>query len=395
MEVDLDQLVRNYQAVCADVAPAVVYAVVKSEAYGHGAIPVARALAAAGCGAFAVATVDEGIQLRRAGIQGEVLLMGATVPRQYDAVLQHRLTPVLPGAAAVPGWFEAARRADLGGRRAGYHLEVDVGLGRMGDLPSEAPAAVQAVARAISMAGAGGAAGPPAGPPALLGILGHLSSPGGDEAVTQQEESRFAEFCQALLARWPGLVCHLAASQAVVRFPHLAGGGLVRVGGLLYGIQHLARPGLQLAPVMTYRTAVAQVRMLPAGWHIGYDHRWPVTAPMRMALLPLGWTDIFSSPMIGQAEVLIGGVRRRLVGLTTDFAMVDVSAGPAPQVGDEVVIIGTQGGHTITAIELGRRGGISTGQLLGKISLRVPRIYLRGGARDEDELSILRPAPGG
>jgi alanine racemase len=413
MEIDLDQLVRNYEAVRADVSPAAVHAVVKSEAYAHGAVPVARALAGAGCRTFAVALVDEGIQLRRAALPGdadaEIMIMGATLPWQYDAMLQHRLTPVLPGAEAVPGWFEAARRSGRGGRDAGYHLKVDVGLGRMGHLPWEGEAAAAAVAHAIAAHAAAGTSPAAAGashaaaclpPPALLGISGHLSSPGGDEATNTREQEHFARFCSPFVARWPGIACHLAASQAVVRFPHLSR-GIVRVGGLLYGMQHLKRPGLDLAPVMTYKTAVAQIRELPAGWHIGYDHKWPVTAPMRMALLPLGWTDIFNSQMVGSADVLIGGVPRRLVGLCTDFAMIDVTGGPPTATGDEVVIIGTQGDHTITAIDLGRRGGISTGQLLGKISLRVPRIYRRASAsgcdevQAEIELSILYPTSGG
>ena len=374
MEVNLDHIRHNYQQVRRHAAGADIYAVVKSEAYAHGAVPVAKALAELGCRHWAVALVDEGIQLRRAAIDGEIMVMGATLPAQFAALAEHDLVPVIPDAARIQAWAASARAA---GRRLPYHLKVDVGLGRMGYLPWQAEEAAAAAAGAAQDL-------------ELAGVSGHLNSPGGPEDNNALEEARFHQFCAPVRKRFPQAKRHLAASQATGRYPrmHLE---LVRIGGLLYGLQHVREGGLDLRPAMEFKSAVAQVRELPAGWHIGYDFRYRVEAPMRMALLPLGWTDIFSTPMLSQADVLIGGVPRRLVGLCTDFAMVDVTGGPDVTTGDEVVIIGRQGEAAITAIELARRGSISTGQLLGKISLRVPRVYLSGG-RAVGELSLLYPA---
>jgi len=373
MEIDLDQIVHNYREVVRHVCPAEVYAVIKSEAYGHGAVPVARALSEAGCRTLAVALVDEGIQLRRAGIGGTIMVKGASLPWQYPAILEHDLVPVLPDAERMGDWDRVAREA---GRQAGFHIKVDVGLGRLGMMPWQGEEAAR-VAAGLSHA-------------RLLGISGHLSSPGGSPEQNQLEERYFHEFCEPVRARFPEAARHLAASQAVACYSHM-NLELVRIGGLIYGLQHVTDHGMDLRPAMTFKTAVGQVKELPAGWGIGYNRRWVLDEPMRMAVLPMGWTDIFNSQMVGNAEVLIGGVGRRLVGVCTDFAMVDVSEEPVPAPGDEVVIIGSQGDRTITAIELGRRGGISTGQLLGKISLRVPRIYTSGG-REIGELSVLGPS---
>lgn len=374
MEISLDHIVHNYRTVAAHVSPAVLVAVVKSEAYGHGASPVARALQAAGCTDFAIALVDEGVQLRRAGIGGRIIVMGATLPSQHRAMIAHGLTPVLPDLDHLAAWDEAARQA---GQRLGYHLKVDVGLGRMGLLPEHGEEAARAVATTTSAE--------------LLGISGHLSAPEGPDELNQVEEERFHTFCRPILKVRPGAKRHLAASLATARYRrmHL---DMVRIGALLYGIRHLPEHPLDLRAAMSFKTQVAQVKTLPAGWYVGYGMRLKLTRATRIALLPLGWTDIFSTAMRDRAGVLIQGEARPLIGLCTDFAMVDVSdgTGPAPSPGDEAVIIGTQGQASVSAVELGRTGDISTGQLLGKISLRVPRVYTLGG-RECGELSILCP----
>ncbi|MEW6524328.1 MAG: alanine racemase [Bacillota bacterium] len=369
MEVNLDHLISNYAAVKAHVAPAQVIAVVKSEAYGHGAVPVARALFRAGCRQFAVATVDEGIQLRRAGLSAGILVMGATFPVQFPALAQHQLVPVLPDVERMQQWSRLA--AGLG-RRLSYHIKVDVGLGRMGFLPWQGALAARAARELEDTI-------------QLEGISSHLSAPTAGEEHNETEFRRYLEFTSAFP---PGTKRHLAASSAAAHFPHMHF-ELTRIGGLLYGIKHVTG-GPEVAPVLAYKTAVAQVKVLPPGWHIGYNLRHRVEQDTAVALLPMGWTDGFLIAGVGQAGVLIRGERCRLLGLCTDFAMVDVTGRPEVQVGDEVVVLGKQGPSAIAPLELARQCGVSTGELLGKISLRVPRLYLQKG-EVTDELSILHP----
>lgn len=371
MDICLDSLAHNYEATKEHVAPAELYAVVKSEAYGHGAVPVARHLAELGCTSFAVAMVDEGVQLRRAGIEGDILVMGATLLRQFAAMAEHRLTPVLPDVERFRMWAELAASR---GERLPYHIKVDVGLGRMGLMPENGELAARAARELYRRI-------------EPVGISSHLSYPAGDEEHNEVEYRRFLDFCEPLIDSFSGLRRHLAASQAAARFEHMHF-EMVRIGGLLYGLNHIEPPPVALRPIMTLTTAVAQVRTLPEGWWIGYNQNLQLTKPTRVAVLPMGWTDGLTTYHVGSIGLLVRGQPCPLLGVCTDFAMLDVSEVPGVQVGDEVVLVGSQGEESISAIELGRAAGISTGQLLGKLSVRVPRLYYSAG-RYREELSIL------
>ena len=372
LEIDLDALRDNYRAVIDLVSPAEVVAVVKSEAYGHGAVPIARHLQEfGGCRQFAVATVAEGIQLRRNGIAGAVDIMGGTLPAEFAAMAEYGLTPTHAHCEDLLAWAHLARAL---GERLPYQLKVDVGLGRMGFLPDRGEEIARLVLSLDDDID-------------LLGIGSHLSHPAGCEAHNREEFERFQEFCAPFLDAFPSLHRHLAASQAAVRFRsmHL---DRVRIGGLLYGLNHIRPAPLSLKPVMAYRSALIQVKTLPTGWWIGYNQVHRVTEPVRIGVIPLGWTDGLSSYHVGSGYLLVGSQPCAILGTCTDFAMLDLSAVPDAEAGDEVVLIGHQGDAYLGAIELGRAAGMSTGQLLGKISLRVPRLFFAGG-HCVAELSII------
>jgi alanine racemase len=371
MEIDLDALLHNYREIVKHVAPAQVVPVVKSEAYGHGAVPIARALQEEGCRHMAVAMVDEGIQLRRAGIKGEIMILGVTLPEQFSAMAEHRLTPSLGETENIALW---ARTAQERGEKLPYHLKVDVGLGRLGFLPDKAERALSAALSTADRL-------------VLRGIHSHLSHPEGTLEHNARELARYESFCRPFLAHFPDVARHLAASQAVLRHPHMYF-DLVRVGGLLYGFDYGVPTPMNLRPVLTYKTRVGQVKTIPAGWGIGYDLERVVDKPTTLALLPLGWSDGVGSTHVGKASFLVGGEFAPLVGICTDFAMLDVSNIAGVQKGDEVVLVGRQGPREQKVIELARAGGISTSQLLGRAALRVPRVFFRDG-RQVDELSIL------
>ena len=223
----------------------------------------------------------------------------------------------------------------------------------------------------------------------LRGISSHLSYPEGSQEHNAREFARYQQFCQPFLQEYPQAIRHLAASQAILRHPHMYF-DLVRAGGLLYGFQYDCEypPTLNLKPVLTYKTQVGQVKMLPPGWGIGYDLQHIVQEPTRVALLPLGWSDGLGSSHVGQAQALVRGQFARLVGLCTDFAMLDVTHLPTVEAGDEVVLVGQQGENSQTVVQLAEAGGISTSQMLGRTALRVPRLYIKDG-QVQEELSIL------
>lgn len=371
MEIDLDALLHNYREIVKHVAPAEVVPVVKSEAYGHGAVPIARALQEEGCRHQAVAMVDEGIQLRRAGIVGEIMILGVTLPEQFATIAEYELTPSLGEKENIELWADLARKK---GAKLPYHLKVDVGLGRLGFLPDGGGEALEvALATSDRLT--------------LRGIHSHLSHPEGTQEHNAREHARYEDFCRPFMGHFPHVARHLAASQAVLRHPHM-NYDLVRVGGLLYGFDYGVPSPMNLKPVLTYRTRVGQVKTLPTGWGISYDLEHVTTKPTTIALLPIGWSDGIGSTHVDRTSFLVGGEPAPLVGICTDFSMLDVGHIPGVSRGDEVVLVGRQGKREQKVIELARAGGISTSQLLGRAALRVPRVFVAGG-KPVDELSIL------
>ncbi len=371
MEISLDNLLFNYQQIKQHVGPAEVVPVLKNNAYGHGAIPLAKALQNAGCDHLAVAMVDEGIQLRRAGITAEIMVLGVTLLQQLPVMVEYGLTPSIGNMDVLRQW---AQLAEESGRQLPVHLAVDVGLGRLGFQPEQANEVLALVRELPQLE--------------IRGIRTHLSHPAGGRELNDEEFARFQQFCEPFLPEYPHLVRHLAASKAVLLYPHMYL-DLVRVGGILYGFKYDYCPAtLQLKPVLSYSTRVGQVKTLPPGWGVGYGRSYVVQKPTRVALLPIGWSDGLYNQHIGKAQMLVGGEFATLIGACTDFAMLDVTHLPQVKAGDEVVIIGTQGSRSQSVDEFASAAEVTPSQLLGRTSLRVTRLYTKGGVVQE-ELSIL------
>ncbi|HBK86765.1 MAG TPA: alanine racemase [Firmicutes bacterium] len=370
IEINLDNLLHNYHALIKYVGKAEVVPVIKSEAYGHGAVPIARALAEAGCRHMAIAMVDEGVQLRLAGISAEIMVLGVTLPEQYAILAEYDLTPTLNSCENLRAWAETARRV---GRQLPFHLKVDIGLGRLGFLPEQAHEALQTINGLPEIK--------------LRGISSHLSHPEGTAEHNAREFERYQLFCEPFSAAYPHVARHLAASEAILRHPHMYF-DLVRVGGLLYGFDYDYPTSLTLKPVLSYSSKVGQVKTLQPGWGVGYGIDRLVQKPTRVALLPLGWSDGLSKNHIGKAQALIRGQFATLIGICTDFTMFDITHIPEATAGDEAVLVGSQGDKQQTIMQLAHAGGMSASELLGSTALRVARVYTRG-QQVQEELSII------
>lgn len=370
IEINLDHLLHNYRELVKHVGRAEVVPVIKSEAYGHGAVPLARVLQEVGCKHLAIAMIDEGIQLRQAGITAEIMVLGVTLPEQFPVMAQYELTPSLNSGESLRAWAGQARQLR---RQLPFHLKLDIGLGRLGFLPEQALETLQTL-RALPEI-------------KMRGISSHLSDPEGSLEHNKREFDRFQQFCQPFLTEYPQAVRHLAASEAILRHPHTYF-DLVRVGGLLYGFDYDYPTTLALKPILTYTSKVGQVKMLPAGWGVGYGVERQLTRATRVALLPLGWSDGLSKTHIGKARALIRGQYATLIGICTDFTMFDVTHIADVMVGDEVVLVGQQGDKQQTIMQLAHGGDMSASELLGSTALRVARIYSKGG-QIQTELSLL------
>ena len=363
-EVSLGALRRNLRAAVDLVGPQVaVLAVVKADAYGHGAVPAARAFVEAGAAAVGVSTVEEGVALRGAGIAVPVVVLGGVFPGEDDAVVAHEL------AAAV--WtVEAARalgaRARTAGRRVALHVKVDSGMTRLGLDGSD----VAAAGRAIQALGG----------VTIDGVFSHLASADSVEtASVRAQMARFRDAVGALAEQGirPRHV-HLANSAAVLaaREAHFT---MVRPGLMLYGCApapHLARRAA-LTPALRLRTAVVQVRRVGAETPVGYGGTFVTARPSVIAVVPIGYADGFHRLNSNRAQVLIRGRRVPVVGrVCMDHTMIDVTDVPEVAVGDPVVLVGTQGGATITAEDLATWSETIPYEVLTSIGKRVPRRYV-------------------
>jgi alanine racemase len=342
-----------------------VLAVVKADAYGHGAAAVARALEAQDAAAgFAVSLVEEGVELRDAGIARPVLVMGPSLAGGHREVVARGLTPVVSDEADLEPLAELGRAR---GASIACHLKIDTGMGRLGVADDRVGAVV---GRALAAGGV-----------AFEGLCTHLADAdlADADAALASGHAQLARFAAAVrAARAAGAApswLHAANSAASIRLPG-ARFDRIRPGLALYG-NGLAPEGGALAQALRLVSHVAQLRAVPAGAPVGYGGLWRAPAPSRIAVLPIGYADGFPRRLTGRAEALVRGQRCPVVGaISMDITLVDVTAlGPQAAVGDEVVLLGAQGGERVTAAELAARAGITEYEVTCGVSKRVPRVH--------------------
>jgi alanine racemase len=364
-EVDLDALRVNTRVLAALARPAVLLAVVKADAYGHGALPVARAALDAGATWLGVALVEEGAALRDAGIDAPILVLSEPAPAAAGAVVAHRLTPVVYTPAAIEALAKAV--VDAGRETTlAVHLKVDTGMHRVGCTVGDALGLVDAIGAHPELV--------------LGGICTHFAV--ADDPEHPYTADQVASF-DALLADLdragtrPPLV-HAANSAGLLAGP-AARYDLVRVGIGLYGVppSEALADRAELQPVLSLHARVAHVKELPAGSRVSYGLRYQLERAARIVTVPVGYADGVprNLGLVG-GEVLMHGRRFPVAGaVTMDQLMVDVGDAPV-EVGDDVVLLGRQGDEEITAGEWAHRLGTIAYEIVAGIGPRVPRQYV-------------------
>jgi alanine racemase len=365
--VDLDAVRHNTAALVAMAAPAAMCAVVKADGYGHGAVPVARAALEAGATWLAVAVVEEGEALRRAGIRAPILLLAEPPPEAMAEALADRLTPTLYTAEGV----EAAAKAVVHGRSpAPVHLKVDTGMHRVGAGVDDLVHVARAVEEADGLR--------------VEGLWTHLAvaeEPTQDGYTTEQLR-RFEDARDRLAAVGihPALL-HAANSAGTIAHP-AARYDLVRCGISVYG--YCPGPALDgsvdLRPAMSLKARVSFVKELGAGERVSYGLRYALPEPADLATVPLGYDDGVRRRLAADgADVLINGRRCPMAGtVTMDQFLVDCGPSSGVKTGDEVVLIGRQGDHEITADHWADLLGTISYEIVCGVGPRVPRVYLNG-----------------
>ncbi|MHB8680797.1 MAG: alanine racemase [Acidimicrobiales bacterium] len=379
-EVDLGAVRHNASLLARLAAPAELCVVVKADGYGHGAVAVAVAALQGGATRLAVALVEEGMALRQAGIDAPILVLSEPPAEAMDELVAHGLTPTVYTRAGVRALSEAADAARL---TVGAHVKVDTGMHRVGADPADAAEIVGAVV---------------AGPHLRFeGLWTHFAVADGtlaeDVAFTATQLARFAEVRRVLADAGIEATVHHAANSAGTIAHRDSRLDMVRCGIALYGLlpaPELAgaleealgalSPGQSLRPVLSLRARVSLVRSLDEGERLSYGRRYPLPEASTVATIPIGYADgVPRRYFEAGGRVLIGGRALPLAGtVTMDQIMVDCGPGASVQVGDEVVLIGSQGEEAVSAWDWAGRLGTIAYEIVCGIGPRVPRVLVDG-----------------
>jgi alanine racemase len=364
-EVDLDAIAHNVRLLAARAAPAKLYAVVKANAYGHGAVAAGQAALAAGASALCVVCVDEAEELRRAGVNAPILVIGYTPPTDADRVVALGVRPTVGSADVAEALAAAGRRR---GAIVPVHLELESGLNRHGLAP-DALVALANRLRAIPEL-------------AVEGLFTHFAAAEeGDQRFTRRQFDVLRE----VSAKVPWIPERHCSASASVLLDHEMALEVVRTGLSMYGYRPAPWCGTDadLRPVLSLRSRVARVLEVDRGATVGYGRTWAATRPSRIALLMCGYADGYRRSLGNRAHALVRGRRAPVVGrVAMDMCMVDVTAVPEVRAGDVATLIGRDGDERVDADELASLADTISWEILAGITARVPRLYLRDGRVD-------------
>jgi alanine racemase len=396
VDVDLEALEHNLAAIRSRLdrgAPSerpAMMAVVKAGAYGHGAVAVSRTLEAAGVDWLGVALLEEGAEIRKAGVKAPILVLGTARPAKIALYRHYRLVPTISSLAELALWRDwTAGQSD----EQPIHLKVDTGMGRLGVALEEVGEALDSIRRHPRLR--------------LAGLLSHfgdaddLASPRNDV-----QEERFDGVVELLRPEErERLLIHMANSAAALHRPR-SRRKLVRLGIAIYGIDPVEMDPLEidpletdplgaalgeassrsedsLRPVMSLRARIVQLKEVPAGSALSYGGRTVTRRRSRIATVPVGYADGYSWRLTGKAEALVRGARVPVAGsVTMDMTLFDVT-GTEARLGDEMVLLGRDGGEEIRAADLAAQAGTISWEILCHLGLRLPRRYVRGQRVEE------------
>ena len=340
LSIDLQALRHNFRQLRQHCGPGVkIMAVIKADAYGHGLVPSARALAAEGADYFGVAYLSEGIRLRQAGIDAPILLLMGIIPEEAGAAVAANLEVALFRRDIAACLAAQAREQN---KKARVHVKIDTGMGRLGLLPGEVMAFLEYLASLPELE--------------LSGLISHFaSSDWPDQSYTHKQLREFEDLLHQARARgWTAPASHIANSGAIldVHRSHL---DMVRAGILLYGSPPSAETPVpvKLQPVMSLRTHILQLKALPAGASVSYSRTYISPGPMRVAVLPVGYCNGYSRLLSNRGWVLINGRRAPIRGrVCMNLTMVEVTDRPEVTEGDIVTLLGQDGNDRLSADEL-------------------------------------------
>lgn len=367
--IDLDALKYNVDGIKKCKADgAMLMGVIKADAYGHGAKIFAHELDEMGFNWFAVATVDEGIELRRDGIRKPILVLGYTCEAQYPDMVKWDITPTIYSYEMAEAFNAAAEAA---GKIADIHIKIDTGMSRIGFLPGkESLDEIEKISHLENLR--------------IQGMFTHFACADmRDKAHVDGQIAKFHEMIDGVKRREiPVEIFHCSNSASIMELQseHM---NMVRAGIILYGLypsHEMEEERLPLKPVMSLHSHVVHVKEVPAGVTVGYGATYVTKGPTRIATVPVGYADGYPRVLSNRASVLIRGHRAQIIGrICMDQFMVDVTDIPEVADGDVVTLIGKDGQEMLSVEEISEMAGSFNYEFVCDVSRRVPRVYMKNG----------------
>jgi alanine racemase len=364
LRIDLSAIAHNLRQIGSCLSGRTrTLAVVKSDAYGHGAVPVAKTLAAAGADMLGVVLVSEGAELRREGVTAPILVLGGITPQQAQDVVEHDLTQVVFSAEVADA---LSRRAKASGRQVGVHVKVDTGMGRLGLKPEELIPFLNALLKMDNIK--------------VQGLLTHLAYADGSDAEYMARQAKLFNSLRSG-AREMGLhdlIGHCANSACVPNFPDLHM-DMVRAGIMLYGVPPArgVEAHLYLKPAMSWVSRIIHIQEWEKGKSISYNRTFRTNRTSRIATISIGYSRGYCSFLSNRGKLLVGGRVVPIVGkVCMDMSMADVTDAGEVEIGEEVLAMGRQGDQEITAQDIAEAFGGSPYEVLCMAGKCNPRVYI-------------------
>ncbi len=366
VEVDLDAIADNVK-VFRNHLPAEtrIMAIVKADGYGHGAVQVAKEALSAGASYLGVALIDEALELRQAGFQAPILVLGYTAPEFLEIAVEHNITITVFTEDIIVALVEVTNRLD---KQATIHIKLDTGMGRVGVRSLEELEALLTEAHKSPRI-------------YVEGLFTHFSCADEEEpAYTEDQHHTFSKVVQSATYEFP--ILHCSNSAAGILFPQW-GYNMMRLGISLYGqypSDYTKGKGIDLKPAFSLKSKIAYLKTVPPGTGISYGVTYTTSQESTIASIPIGYADGFSRSLSNRGEALVNGKRVPIIGrVCMDQLMLDVSALPHCQIADEVVFIGKQQASMISVDDVALKLDTINYEVTCMIGKRVPRVYKKGG----------------
>ena len=370
VEVNLSNLDYNIKNIRAKIGDRDMIGVIKADAYGHGSVKVAEVLRENGVKIFAIATLQEAITLREAGAREEIIMLGLTPDMYADTIVNYDITPVVCDAANAAAIDAAAAAA---GKTVSGLIAVDTGMGRIGYLPDDAniDAAVEDVKKIAALKNF-----------KIRGLFSHMSTADAfDKTYSHEQEAKYNKFYDALTAAGVEIPWKTLANSASIMELPTVHFDACRPGIILYGCypsDEVDVNELSIKPVMSVKANIVHLKDVPAGFSVGYGRRYISEKPSKIATLALGYADGYPRPYSQFAKVIVNGVMAPVAGnICMDQCMVDVTDVPDVKVGDEVIIMVTDGKNTILADDIAKATGTINYEICCAFGQRLPKVYVK------------------